>query len=81
MALIINDDCIACGACLPECPHGAITEGESRYDIDRRLCDECAGDFDSPRCQAVCPVDAPQKAPAPAKGHKGNKGAKKQPSG
>ncbi|MDP7109235.1 MAG: 4Fe-4S binding protein, partial [Nitrospinaceae bacterium] len=28
MATIITDECINCGVCEPECPNGAITEGE-----------------------------------------------------
>ena len=28
MAMKINEDCIACGACLPECPTKSITEGD-----------------------------------------------------
>ena len=35
MALKITDECIACGACVPECPTNSITEG-SPYVIDRR---------------------------------------------
>ncbi|MGZ8422213.1 MAG: 4Fe-4S binding protein, partial [Nitrospira sp.] len=26
MALLITDECISCGACLPECPNEAIFE-------------------------------------------------------
>jgi ferredoxin len=29
MALLITDDCISCGACLPECPNEAIFETRS----------------------------------------------------
>lgn len=57
MALHITDECINCGACEPECPNGAISEGEEIYIIDPNLCTECVGHFDEPQCQAVCPVD------------------------
>ena len=33
MALKITDECIACGACVPECPTNSITEG-TPYVID-----------------------------------------------
>ena len=29
MALLITDECISCGACLPECPNEAIFETRS----------------------------------------------------
>jgi MinD superfamily P-loop ATPase len=38
MALWINEDCISCGACEPECPNEAITQGESIYVIDPAKC-------------------------------------------
>ena len=58
MALIITDDCISCGACEPECPNNAISEGTEIYEIDPEKCTECVGFFDEPQCAEVCPVDA-----------------------
>jgi ferredoxin len=63
MALKITDECISCGACEPECPNSAISEGEDLYIIDPALCTECVGFFDEPQCAAVCPVDACQPDP------------------
>ena len=40
MALLINSDCISCGACEPECPNEAITQGDSIYVIDPAKCTE-----------------------------------------
>ncbi|VAX23109.1 Uncharacterized ferredoxin-like protein YfhL [hydrothermal vent metagenome] len=57
MALLINDECVNCGVCEPECPNEAITEGEDIYDIDPAKCTECVGHFDEPQCIDVCPVD------------------------
>lgn len=57
MALKINDDCIACGACPTECPNDAIAVGDPVYSIDPDRCTECVGANDSPQCQTVCPVD------------------------
>ena len=57
MAIIITDECINCGACEPECPNSAISQGEEIYEIDPDLCTECVGHYDEPQCQQVCPVD------------------------
>jgi len=57
VALMITDECINCAVCEPECPNGAIYEGEDIYEIDPNLCTECVGHFDEPQCQQVCPVD------------------------
>ena len=57
MALIITDDCINCDVCEPECPNGAITQGDEIYVIDPTKCTECVGHYDEPQCQQVCPVD------------------------
>jgi ferredoxin len=36
MAMKINQECIACGACVPECPTESISEGDGiLYVIDR----------------------------------------------
>ena len=64
MATVITEECINCGACEPECPNVAITEGDPIYKIDPNKCTECVGHFDSSRCAAVCPVDACTPAPA-----------------
>jgi ferredoxin len=58
MALIINEECILCDACVAECPNEAISEGDPVYVIDPDLCTECAGFYDEPQCVNVCPVDA-----------------------
>ncbi|MCK5387491.1 MAG: YfhL family 4Fe-4S dicluster ferredoxin [Gammaproteobacteria bacterium] len=57
MSLLINDECINCDVCEPECPNGAITQGDEIYEIDPNLCTECVGHFDEPTCIDVCPVD------------------------
>ena len=53
MAYVINDSCIACGACAGECPVEAITEGDGIYVIDADACIECGA------CADACPVGAP----------------------
>ena len=58
MAYKITDECISCGACEPECPNNAISEGETIYVIDPDKCTECAGYFESSKCVEICPVDA-----------------------
>jgi len=50
MAYVITDECIACGACIPECAEDAISEGDV-YVIDPELCTDCGS------CADVCPVD------------------------
>lgn len=57
MAIKITEDCVSCGACEPECPNKAISEGDPIYIINPDLCTECVGAFDSPQCASVCPVD------------------------
>ncbi len=57
MALIINEECVNCGVCEPECPNEAISSGDDIYIIDPALCTECVGAYDEPQCASVCPVD------------------------
>lgn len=57
MALLIDDSCINCDMCEPECPNQAITLGEDIYEIDPDRCTECVGHYDKPTCVSVCPID------------------------
>jgi len=52
MAYKITDKCIACGACLSECPVEAISEGDPIYTIDADKCIDCGA------CASVCPNEA-----------------------
>lgn len=56
MSTIITEECINCGACEPECPNDAISEGPEIYVINAELCTECVGFHDEEQCNAVCPV-------------------------
>lgn len=57
MATMITEECINCGACEPECPNEAISEGKDIFIIDPSRCTECVGHHDEEQCAAVCPVD------------------------
>jgi len=37
----ITEDCLNCGACIDECPEGAIIEGNDRSRIDPEKCTGC----------------------------------------
>ncbi|MBO4321852.1 MAG: 4Fe-4S binding protein [Clostridia bacterium] len=54
MTYKITDECISCGTCADECPVGAITEGDGKYEIDPEKCIDCG------TCAGVCPVEAPK---------------------
>ena len=68
MALLINEDCINCDVCEPECPNNAISQGEETYVIDPAKCTECVGHFEESQCVAVCPVDCIVADPAHPEG-------------
>ena len=52
MAYVIGDECVSCGACAGGCPVGAISEGDSHFEIDADTCIDCGS------CAQVCPNDA-----------------------
>ncbi len=58
MALMITDDCTACGACIDVCPNDAIIKGNPIYLINSNLCTECAGYFEDSQCVNACPIEA-----------------------
>jgi carbon-monoxide dehydrogenase iron sulfur subunit len=56
IAVLDDDACIRCGACVDSCPYGAILYHEAQ---DRYLkCDLCSGREGGPLCVEVCPVGA-----------------------
>ena len=52
MAYVISNDCVACGTCEPECPVGAISAGDGKYEINPDECVDCG------TCASVCPTEA-----------------------
>ena len=52
MAFKINDSCVNCGTCEPDCPVGAISESGDTRVIDANACISCG------TCAAECPAEA-----------------------
>ena len=52
MAYVISNDCLSCGTCAGECPVGAISEGDGKFEIAEDACIECG------TCAGVCPSEA-----------------------
>ena len=61
MALEIDQDCINCDVCEPECPNDAISQGVEIYVINPDLCTECVGHYEVSQCVEVCPIDCISK--------------------
>ena len=55
MAYFIDDSCIACGACMADCPTDAISEGDI-YVIDAEKCIDCGV------CASACPTESCKEA-------------------
>lgn len=52
MAYKISNECVSCGACAPNCPVDAISQGADQYVIDAEKCIDCGS------CVEVCPMSA-----------------------
>ena len=52
MAYVIGDECISCATCEGQCPVGAISQGDGKYEIDESACLGCGS------CAGACPVGA-----------------------
>ena len=50
MAFVINDCCVSCGACEAQCPVGAISMGDGKFEIDPAKCIDCGS------CAGACPT-------------------------
>lgn len=49
---IDSSSCVNCGTCEPDCPVGAISEGDGHRQIDAAKCVACG------TCASECPVSA-----------------------
>ena len=64
MSLLINEDCVNCGVCEPECPNEAISEGDDIYVIDWEHCTECVGCMKKPNALKCVQQTVSQKIPS-----------------
>ncbi len=57
MSVKIVELCVNCFACMMVCPNDAIYESKPHFKVNSRKCTECAGDYDTPQCATICPVE------------------------
>lgn len=64
MSVKITDICIACGACIDECPVEAIVDDDDNPNTDAGIyyvypdkCVECVSHHDEPACATACPTE------------------------
>ncbi|RAX58038.1 ferredoxin [Helicobacter monodelphidis] len=64
MSVKITDICIACGACIDECPVEAIVDDDDNPNADAGIyyvygdkCVECVSHHDEPACATACPTE------------------------
>ena len=55
--LWINDECINCDMCVPQCPSESIAMAEKHYQINPATCIGCEDYYHTPTCIDVCPID------------------------
>jgi ferredoxin len=56
MAFKISDACVSCGACEAQCPVGAISMGDGKFEIDADKCIDCGS------CAGTCPTGSIDQA-------------------
>ena len=56
MAYQISDACVSCGACESQCPVGAISMGDGKFEIDADKCIDCGS------CSGACPTGSIEQA-------------------
>lgn len=52
LAVIDEEECLSCGACLRGCKFDAITKEDKKFVVDAILCEGCG------YCSRICPTDA-----------------------
>jgi len=45
MAIMINEECISCGACQSECPNTAIYPGGEEYELNGKMLPALSADY------------------------------------
>jgi len=56
VVIIVDENCLRCGACVSACPYRAIFYNQKTDQYYK--CDLCAGQDAGPLCVEICPVEA-----------------------